>query len=101
MSSGITEYAALAPGWITAGHDGNLWFTSTSGGYVGSITTAGVVTTYTCTPSRNVCLVFAGISLRNCLLPKRGPRPREGRTYVPTRSFGSHFHRPCPAGAAR
>ncbi|HEV3256736.1 MAG TPA: hypothetical protein VG013_07655, partial [Gemmataceae bacterium] len=46
MSSGITEYMALAPGWITAGPDGNLWFTSTSGAYVGSITTAGVVTTY-------------------------------------------------------
>jgi hypothetical protein len=53
-----------------------------------------------CTPSRNDGLVFGGMSLRSCLLPKRGQPPREGRTYVPTRSLGSPFPQRCRGGAA-
>src|SRR5262249_4282444 len=46
-----------------------------------------------CPPSRNVCHLFGGISLRNGLLPKRGRPPREGRTQVPTPVPGSPFRR--------
>jgi virginiamycin B lyase len=35
------------PGWITAGSDGNMWFTENPGGKVARITPAGVVTEFT------------------------------------------------------
>ena len=34
-------------GVVTAGPDGALWFTGYSGGYVGRISTTGVITEYT------------------------------------------------------
>src|SRR4051794_35808207 len=44
FSSGITPGAGL--GGVTAGPDGNLWFTETSGDRVGFVTTAGAVTEF-------------------------------------------------------
>src|SRR4029453_18259009 len=42
FSAGIT--AGAAPNFITAGPDGNLWFTELFGNRIGRITPAGVVT---------------------------------------------------------
>ena len=48
---GVTEYSAgisagSQPRGITAGHDGNLWFTESSGNRMGRITLTGVVTEF-------------------------------------------------------
>src|SRR6202012_2406117 len=47
-SGTITEYGGLlsAPFDITAGPDGNLWFTEPSTGKIGKSTTAGAITEY-------------------------------------------------------
>src|SRR5947209_12140512 len=46
----ITEYpiptVGSVPNGITAGPDGNLWFTERSGSQIGRITTAGVITEF-------------------------------------------------------
>ena len=47
----VTEFSAGIPAGagcegITAGPDGNLWFTERSGNRIGRITTAGVVTEF-------------------------------------------------------
>src|SRR5207253_959918 len=49
--SGITEYTvptgASQPRGITAGPDGNVWFTEYNGNKIGKITTSGTITEYT------------------------------------------------------
>jgi streptogramin lyase len=52
-AASITEYPVVDsmgltynPSNITAGPDGNLWFTDTSGNYVGKITPAGIATAF-------------------------------------------------------
>lgn len=46
----ITEYGVMpSPEFIILGNDGNMWFTNTSspsGGYIGKLTTTGVLTSY-------------------------------------------------------
>jgi streptogramin lyase len=47
VSVGVTEFSTETPGnSITAGPDGNLWFTEPYTNSIASITTAGVVSTY-------------------------------------------------------
>ena len=47
----ITEFpiptAASQPWWITAGPDGNLWFTEQNGNKIGRITPGGTITEFT------------------------------------------------------
>ena len=47
---GVVEYGLPTPGasplWITAGPDGNLWFTEDPGNQIGRITPAGVITEF-------------------------------------------------------
>jgi sugar lactone lactonase YvrE len=47
--------------WITAGPDGNLWFTESSGNKIGRITTSGVVTEFPIpTAASNPLIITAG-----------------------------------------
>jgi streptogramin lyase len=60
----ITEFSTgITPWWITAGPDGNLWFTEQSGNRIGRITPAGVVTTFSAGISSNADLfgITAGL----------------------------------------
>lgn len=56
VAQSITEYGPTAgyPGTITAGPDGNLWFTEDSVGGIGKITPSGVITEYGPTASNPI-----------------------------------------------
>ncbi len=43
----FTDPNISGPYWITAGPDGNLWFTSISNSRIGRITPGGAITTFT------------------------------------------------------
>ena len=64
LSSTILEYAAPTPSggpqYITAGPDGNLWFTESSAGKIGRITTGGSVVEYPVSASSGPAAITAG-----------------------------------------
>ena len=69
----MTDYtnSTMDPFSITAGPDGNLWFTNYAGFFIGSISTSGAITTYTDPNIRTAYSITTGSDGALWLTPRR------------------------------